>query len=165
MDYFTSIIPLAAVALNAVAQAAFSRAGSGLMRSIKTGFVFGLAAMAMLHERFPAPADILAANTLIYAALSYCYFHFLNLGETARRIRLLRELAERPGGMTEAELLSSYGSRDIVEARLGRLLRNGQVSRGKDGRLRIAGNHLLVPARMLRKLKVIFLGRASADTP
>jgi len=165
MDFYASIIPLSALAANAAAQIAFRRAGSGLLRSIKTGFVFGLAVMAVLHERFPSPTGTLAANTLIYAALSYCYFHFLNLGETARRIRLLRELAERPEGMSKAELLSAYGSREIVTARLGRLIRNGQVSRGEDGRLRIAGAHLLIPARILRKLKVLFLGRGSADIP
>lgn len=165
MDLSATFIPIAALAINAVAQLLFCRAGAGLLRSIKAGFAFGLAGLALLHEYSPQGTDVLAANTLIYITLSYCYFHFLNLGETARRIRLLRELRSNPDGMTAADMLTAYNAKSIVEARLGRLLRSGQVEKGADGRLRIKNAHLLASAKLLRLLKKLFLGKTNADIP
>ena len=46
-------------------------------------------------------ACFLLANLAIYGALGYGYFHFVNLGETARRVRLLRELLDAGGQLTD----------------------------------------------------------------
>lgn len=97
-----------------------------------------------------------------YLCLVYCYFFgFFNLGESARRVRLLIELylaGER--GMTLEEILSAYNARMIVAARLDRLLSSGQIIE-KDGRYFVGKPIMLYLAKALVLMKVLFLGGKS----
>ena len=105
--------------------------------------------------RRPRLADLIA-----YLCLSYCYFNFLNLGITARRIRLLIELLEAPGGLDlGGDPPALRLARRWSDARLGRLLAGGQV-RESGGRYTI-GAPLLLSARAIVLLKVLFLGTRS----
>ena len=100
---------------------------------------------------------------MTYAALGYCYFHFINLGETARRVRLMRELAEAgPAGLGKEELLSRYNARTMVEARFRRLLDNSQVVE-RNGRYYVGKPAVLWMARLVLLLKKLLLGRAGEN--
>ena len=99
---------------------------------------------------------------LTYLSFAYFYvFGFYNLGESARRIRLLIELygaGER--GMTLAQILTAYNARMIVEARLERLLSGGQIVKRSD-RYFVAHPHMLYGAKALVQLKRLYLGASS----
>jgi hypothetical protein len=99
---------------------------------------------------------------LTYLSFAYFYvFGFYNLGESARRIRLLIELyGAGEQGMTLNELLTAYNARMIVEARLERLLSGGQIVRRKD-RYFVAHPHMLYGAKALVQLKRLYLGADS----
>jgi hypothetical protein len=156
MTIFRALLPVYGLLLNVLVQLIAVRSGFSLLRSIFTGFAAGLL-YVLWGSRVPvsSPGDILS-----YGALGYCYFHFLNLGETARRIRLLRELYEHPGGLSEAELLARYDSRGILAARMERLLSSGQLLL-RGGRYYTGSPAVLLIARMTTRLKLIVTGRKS----
>jgi len=134
-------------------------------------FIVGLCGSAGSLFAFLVPAESLSmSDTIGYAVLSlvsylglcYCYFFaFYNVGESARRIRLLIELdAAGEDGMTLEEILASYNARMIVEARLGRLLASGQIAQ-VDDRYFMAGRLLLYVAKAMIFLKLILFGSTS----
>lgn len=164
----------AALALNVAVQVSVFRVApqAGLLRSEVFGFAAGLAALAFAHggawlvagsaAAGVAPA---AANIVTYGALGYCYFHFGNLGETARRVRIVRELYEAgEGGLTMAEIMQRYDAREIFDRRLARLTGTGQIVL-RDGRYRIASPVLTLMARGVLFLKVLLLRTASEFEP
>jgi len=158
------LIAPAALAANVLCQLLLCRV-TGLLKSVYAGFAAGLCAVLIMQWAV-SPAETLlwdaAANVVIYGALGYCYFHFVNLGETARRIRIMRELAAAPQGLTREEILSRYNAAEIVKIRLGRLVRNAQAI-SENGRLRLAGNSVLFMAHALTGLKLLLLGRRTCD--
>jgi len=99
-------------------------------------------------------------NIIIYSSLGYCYFHFINLGETARRIRILRELYESNGGLTLDKILKRYNAEAMVELRLQRLISSGQIIL-KDGRLHVGKPVLSFISKIIILMKLILLGRKS----
>lgn len=58
---------------------------------------------------------------IVYTAFAYTYFHFFNMSETARRIRILYEI-HHAGALPFAELEAFYKTSDIVNFRLKRLV-------------------------------------------
>lgn len=79
--------------------------------------------------------ELLAAclyGVLVYGSLSYAYFHLFNMGETARRFRILYELKAR-GKMTSAEIDARYSPQSMLTVRLERLLASGQLEQ-REGR-------------------------------
>lgn len=65
-------------------------------------------------------------SLVIYNALAYTYFHLFNMSETARRIRILYEI-DRKGSLPESEIISMYGTDDILDIRLKRLIDTKQL--------------------------------------
>lgn len=100
----------------------------------------------------------LVANLLIYSALGYGYFHFINLGETARRIRILRELYKASEGLAADEILARYNAQQIVTMRISRLLRNGQIVEHA-GRYVVGKPLMLFIARSMAWLKRLLIGK------
>ncbi len=109
----------------------------GIFRSLLAGVLAGLlvqvAAIALWRDW---PFVVHFADLCIYVCAAYVFFHLINMGETARRVRLVIELAAAPRGLTRAELLARYGAREIVDRRLGRLAGSGQI--------RIAGERVML---------------------
>lgn len=103
---------------------------------------------------------VFVANVITYSALGYCYFHFINWGETSRRIRILRELYESDNGLTFAEILERYNAKEIIQVRFLRLLANGQIII-KDGSLFIGKKTVLLIAKIVVFLKLLILGKKS----
>lgn len=69
----------------------------------------------------------LAANWIAFASAFYCYFNYINIGEASLRIRVLAELNMHPEGLPFAQILKNYDNQAIIEARLSRLVSNGQL--------------------------------------
>ncbi len=138
----------------------------GLLKSVVAGFVIGFATVmacgiAWYQTAMPDAMELMgqsALNLLTYVALGYCYFHFINLGETARRIRILRELLESKGGLTQEAILERYNAADIVSARLQRMVRNRQIIL-HDGRFYIRKSVLLYMGKTINGLKRVLLRR------
>ncbi|HOW90205.1 MAG TPA: hypothetical protein PL037_07970 [Elusimicrobiales bacterium] len=156
MTVSRALLPVWGLIANVVLQVAAARAGMPLLRSVFAGFAAGSVPVIWVSGLSPAlPGDMLA-----YGCFGYCYFHFLNLGETARRIRLVRELFLSRGGLSEEGLLARYGSAEILSARIKRLTDNGQlVFRG--GRYFIGRPAVLVMARIMTAMKLAVIGRKS----
>lgn len=95
------------------------------------------------------------AAEFVFAVLCFNYvIGFFNLGETARRIRMLREIQNAGGSLTLASLLEHYNGETILNVRLGRLVRSGQVVRTEAG-YRIASPVVLLQAKIIWTLKRI----------
>ena len=154
-----ALLPLAALLLNAITVVLFFRSKTAsLLKSVYCGFAAGfimLFAAQVSGGFFP-----FAANAVIYGALSYCHFHFINLGETARRIRILRELAESENGLSREEILVRYNARQILAVRIARLEGNGQL-RLENDRYVSGAPAVLAMAAVLDLLKRVLLGRKS----
>lgn len=92
-------------------------------------------------------------NILCFA---YIFFHFNNMGETARRIRILREL-HNVKQMSIQALLKNYDSTEQVKLRLQRLLKSNQLKEN-NGKLFIGSNTLVYISLMIELLKKITIG-------
>jgi len=156
---FKVILPLIAFALCAALTALVFRTRiAPLLRSVYLGFAGGFAALCFFEISARASGWNIAADAVIYCALAYCHFHFVNMGETARRIRILRELDENRGGLSREEILDRYNAVQIVSARLGRLERSGQIKL-KDGRYVSSAGTMTGMAALLDFMKVLLLRR------
>ena len=123
-----AISPIIGLLLNAFVQVAGVRfiARLSLLKSLYLGFIAGFGVVIIIEfacfwdptswakDSFP----YLVANLIIYSSLAYNYFHFVNMGETARRIRIIRELYESKGGLTMEEILERYNAKDMVRKRM-----------------------------------------------
>lgn len=137
-----------------------------LLKSVFIGFAVGLFSIVLMemgvwYEILDVSRIdilfILIANMITYSLLGYCYFHFINLGETARRIRILRELYEHKEGLSMSEILERYNAKEILENRMNRLVNKGQIFL-KNGRYYIGNRTMLLIANIIYALKRIILG-------
>lgn len=124
----------------------------GLLRSLFLGFICGLLVAGVIG--FGAKLII---NIIIYVLWGYCYFHFVNMGQTARRIRILTELKDAPEGLSLRQILERYNAKHIIECRLNRLIDHGQII-CKNDRYYIRNPSMLIMARFLVALKRIIFG-------
>lgn len=137
--------PVIAMGVNVLGQVTSKRLlfkRVAVLKSEAFGFALGLAAVLAVNWDQWSTCCLelselwagLISDMLLYGLLSYCYFHFVNLSVTARRIRILRDLARAGAdGLSRDELIAHYGPADIVGIRLGRLLGSGQIVQ-RDGR-------------------------------
>lgn len=169
-DYMNVFSPVVCFALNIAMQITSLRLSAklGLLKSIVLGFAAGLAVLLLIFGYFyfalaTGRSDLIYSSLvglIVYSSLGYCYFHFINLGETARRIRILREIYDSASGLPMDELTMRYNSEEIIKARLGRLLGNGQII-DKKGRYFIGKPAMLLISRILIVMKVFVLGKKS----
>jgi hypothetical protein len=140
----------------------------GLLRSVFEGFICGYAAVVAIEGVFcySARPDLaecvgqITLSTITYAALGYGYFHFINLGETARRVRILRELWESQDGLSVDELLMRYNASGIFGIRLQRMIKNKQIQL-RNGRYYIGKPVMLYMAKAIIIMKLILLKKRS----
>jgi len=92
--------------------------------------------------------------------LSYCYFHFINLCLTARRIRLVRDIYKSANGLTISEILERYNAKSMIQIRLKRLLASGQIV-FLNGKYYVGKPIVLFAAKCMVALKQLFLGKKS----
>lgn len=139
-----------------ISSARFMRLRSRL-HSIYIGFLAGIAVTIGVSLGFGA-ADI-AFNLIIYSIAGYVFFHFVNLGETGRRVRLLWEIYEA-GSISEEELCARYDAAAIVDVRLHRLVNNGQAV-FRNGRYYVDKPSILAMAKVITLLKTLVFGTGS----
>ena len=77
--------------------------------------------------------------------------------QTARRIRILTELKDVPGGFSLRQILERYNSREVIERRLNRLIDHGQIT-DKNGRYYIGNPSILIIAKILVVAKRFVFG-------
>jgi hypothetical protein len=158
------IAPAVAAAATIAGHVLASRAWPmlGIYRAQLLGIATGAVLLALITvpslDYAPDSAGRAAANVLIYLCFCYVYFHFNNMGETARRIRLLRELVSAGRPLALAEITERYGANEIVERRLGRLLAAGQV-REVAGRYIVADRSVYLMAQLVNLAHRLVFGR------
>lgn len=164
------LIPLLGLAVNVLTQLMSVRIipGMGILKSVFTGFAVGglgvlyaelyLSGRQSIHGT--GALSMIIANVIIYGSLGYCYFHFINLGITARRIRILRELYASGGGLSLNMLLKRYNAGDMISKRLDRLLGSGQIV-CRDNKYHIGKPVMLLMSRTIVAMKLIILGKKS----
>ena len=167
--YFEILIPVLSLLMNMLCQVLSYKCLSKttLTDSIFAGLGFGFLSLISLESYYfsvvskpmPEHAGIFITHLITYVSLGYCYFHFINLGETARRIRILIELSNAQEGLSIDEILIRYNAREIVQRRLGRLTESGQIVY-KDNRYYIGKNGMLFISKLLSFVKVILIGKS-----
>ena len=100
-----------------------------------------------LNKSFSA----IAYAFLVYNSLGYAYFHFFNMSETARRIKILLEIKKNKTLKIE-NLTQNYKSDFMVKTRLQRLLELNQIKKINE-KYFIKGKILLFATLMIRFLK------------
>lgn len=164
------MIPIIGLLINVLIQVGGVRYRSNftLLKSIIAGFFAGFVSIMMLECFLFSSAPVSGkevlsgaiAHLIIYSALGYCYFHFINLGETARRIRILREIYEAQDSLSLPEILQRYNAKHVVDLRMRRLLGNGQIVE-RQGRYYIGSPVMLWIAKSITLLKLLVLGKRS----
>ena len=140
----------------------------GLLNSVFAGFTGGfitiigmdVASLLRIEPSLQEKVAQFLVTILTYASLGYGFFHFVNMGETARRVRIVRELLDSPEGLTREELRARYNSAEIVAARLGRMIRTDQVV-CRDNRFYVGTPILLCMAKTIVAMKRLLIGKPS----
>ena len=164
MDYFNILIPVIGIFTNITAQIFSYKKlpGKKLLKSEYSGFLCGAVVLSVCEAfAYKKPAadwlSLICVNLIIYLCLSYCYFHFINMGETARRIRLLREFDEAPAGLNREDMLKRYNAQEIINIRMSRLMHNGQIIL-RDGRYYVGSLAMLLISKAIVLMKLVVLG-------
>ena len=167
-SYLQVLNPVIGLIINASVQVFVFRCSSStkLLKSLVSGWTTGFASVSLIEiynfSAFSGAAQdfiaILITNLIIYCSLGYCYFHFINLGETARRVRILRELHDSKKGLSMAEILERYSAKDIIEKRINRLIDTGQIIY-KNGRYYTGSPAMLLIAKIITTMKLIITGK------
>ncbi len=102
------------------------------MASIVAGFAatLGLAwflCLGHLDDDAQRVFGLLYAS-IVYGCFSYAYLHLFLMGETARRLHILYELKVH-GPFGRDEITARYGAKDMLGARMERLVGMGQLRR------------------------------------
>jgi hypothetical protein len=169
-DLLSLSSPLVGFVANVAAQILCARRpGASLLRSIFLGFAAGAVVCALLNlwQATAGPAAFLPLgqalpfNLFLYGMVGYGYFHVVNLTVTARRIRILRGIFLAPTAPRLADILKEYNAEVMVQTRLDRMLKSGQILQ-KGGRYHIQPGALLGMTLILRALKLCVYGRKHA---
>jgi hypothetical protein len=161
--------PIVALAVNVLTHVAVFRLrrGAHYFRSIVEGFLVGGLALAVIETalvvRSPsADRAILAllVNGPAYAALSYCYYSFVQLGHTSIRIRMYSDIAAQTAGLPVQQIEMEYGETALTQMRIRRLQESGDFVE-RDGRFFTGRRRLVHIANIIVGAKRLLLGRTS----
>jgi hypothetical protein len=154
--------PIAAMVVNVLAQIILfrGRRGTQYFGSIIQAFLLG-AVTLLIGEAFFISSSAavserlflaLAVNLPIYLGLSYCYFNFVQLGQTSIRLRIYSEIMAHAAGVMISEIEREYDEKGLTEVRLQRLRESGDV-------IERDGNHFIGRTRLLHIANVIFAAK------
>ena len=169
MIFLTHIFsPVLGLLINVISQIIVTRYVKklGLLKSVILGFLVGLAVVFTIEVAHNLTSNStiseliadLALNTITYGAMGYCYFHFVNLGETARRVRIVRELLDSKDGLSMSEILEHYNASQIISVRLQRLLKNKQIIQRND-KYFVDKSMIFYITKIMIMMKITFLGK------
>lgn len=142
--------------------------GRSQIKCLILGFVFGLICVVAVsltaHSRQIDNLDFFAyllLDCIAYSASAYVYFHFININVASLRIRILQEVIESPGGLTQDGVLSHYNVEQMLDKRIDRLVASNQLVE-KNGIYHLGSNRtFLILFWFFEALKFIFLGRGN----
>jgi hypothetical protein len=154
--FFQALSPVVCLVINVLSQLMvfrfFYKDKDKIFQSVFLGFFFGSVGFWVI-KIFGHAFDIFVCEDLLtYCLLGYGYFHFINLTQTARRIRILTEIKESSHGLTYEEVLKRYNAREVLERRIARLKDHGQVV-CRQGRYVLADRFLLAGAMVMSCFK------------
>lgn len=169
-NYLCVFSPIISFVMNVIFQILIFRYMNtlGLLKSVFIAFIFGICVLTLIEAYYITQVfsplidsvPFVLINIITYSSLGYCYFHFINLGETARRIRILRELYNSKEGLSMEELLEHYNVKEMIKRRIERLLCNGQISM-QGGKYYIKGRTMLFMANIIIAMKIGLLNKRS----
>jgi hypothetical protein len=163
------LIPLLSVLVNLIVQVFSFRywKGSNYFLTIMLGFGVGLAAFVVMETLFlwedfstDHLLTALLVNTPIYICLAYCYYSFVQLGQTSIRIRLYAEIASKPDGLSAEEVAREYSDDSLVAVRIQRLVESGDLIY-RNGDFFIGRSRLPLIEDILFAAKRFLLGKTS----
>jgi hypothetical protein len=169
LSFFVLVSPMIALAVNVLSQIVLLRStrGSHFMRSMIGGFLAGAAGLLALEFFLLPHPDLfwgtiagVTVHAMTYVALSYCYFNFVNLGQSSIRIRIYAEIAASPEGLSVQDLEKDYNEKALMDMRLRRLAESGDIVK-KDGRFFVGRQRLVPVARIVFAAKQFLLSRKS----
>ena len=94
-----------------------------------------------------------------YNCLSYFYFHFFNLSETARRIHMLNEIYFRNNSLTVTNLKKIYSQEGMIYSRLNRLVDMNQIYKDENEKYHMKSFFFLNIAKTLKILRMFIYYR------
>jgi hypothetical protein len=168
-EWWPVIAPVAALAINVLGQIVIVRLQHGrhFLRSIAMGFLLGGVALLIAQCLYPPGGDPIEAwskallvNLPTYAALSYCFFTFANLGQSSIRVRIYAKAAARADGVSVSEIARDYNEPMLMEMRLQRLVESGDLVL-RDGRYFLGRKRFVPVARVIFWIKRLILGKVS----
>jgi len=163
------LIPLLSVLVNLLVQVFSFRywKGSNYFLTIMLGFGVGLAAFIVMETLFlweDFSTDLLLTallvNTPIYICLAYCYYSFIQLGQTSIRIRLYAEIASKQDGLSAEEVAKEYSDDSLIAVRIQRLVESGDLI-DRNGAFFIGRRRLPLIGDILFAAKRFLLGKTS----
>jgi hypothetical protein len=131
------------------------------------GFGVGLAVFVVMETLFLSEdfstdhlLTALLVNTPIYICLAYCYYSFVQLGQTSIRIRLYAEIASKTDGLSAEEVAREYSDDSLVAVRIQRLVESGDLI-DRNGAFFIGRSRLPLIGDILFAAKGFLLGKTS----
>lgn len=143
-DWIALVLLFAGVAAAFLVDAAVFAAARRLRPAARRGAAHAAAALgalalaAIYFAVAGIPPAWVVPGLAMVACNSYIGFHLDNMAETARRIRILRELHAAARGLTREAILAAYPPQEVFELRIRRLTLAGQCVE-EYGRLRMTG--------------------------
>jgi hypothetical protein len=167
MPYFNILIPIISISSNILIQILSCRyvIKNELLKSIFSGFICGLAIFSLceyftytgLSNEWTA---FVVMNLIMYGCFSAIYFTVINMGETSRRIRLLRELYDSSQGLIKEQILAKYNAAEVIDRRMRRLLTNRQII-VREERYYVGRPAMLFISKTVILLKILITGKTS----
>lgn len=163
-ELLSLLMPLAALAVAALAQVASYRLRPSMPVSYLAALFTGLASLGVFTWALPGPdaAENLAlavANVGTFLGLWLCFVAVVGLG-ISLRIRIMAYLRHSGRPRTEAEIEAAFKGGLLVSQRLERLLTGGHI-RQENGRLYSNGTWLTRVARFNTQVKRFLTGHVS----
>jgi len=168
--YILPIIPLISLLFNLIIQTITYRFGSKrmLLASELTGFVSGLLIMLLLNGwlyiksqlELKSLLPIFIANLISYLALSFWLVTLLGVISVSLRFRILFFLGRFQEGVSYGEIANFFNAEDLIERRLERLIKAGQIKL-ENNKYYIKKNFLFLIALFVDKCKETILGKRS----
>lgn len=107
-------------------------------------WIFYLRYLSSIEEFFGA----IFYGFIVYFCLSYAYFHFFNISETARRFQIL-VLLSKSRKVDRRDIAVRYSASDMIKTRLERLVQSGQLT--------LKNNRYFLKRRMLYSVAKILM--------
>ncbi|MCP4701852.1 MAG: hypothetical protein GY862_34075 [Gammaproteobacteria bacterium] len=93
---------------------------------------------------------------IVYNCFLYAYFHFFNMSETARRIKMVLYLRDH-NGLEKHKLLAMYSPEDMVQVRLRRIVKMGWAAETDDGKYVVKNKFAAISARLFQMARRIIV--------